>query len=177
MKLTGIYKITSPTNKIYIGQSINIENRFKQYKYTSNNKIIGPKLYNSLKKYGSSNHKFEIIEECSIDQLNEREIYWKKHILEDIGWRQVLFCELFDKGGGPRSEQTKLKTSLSLKGKSMINNMKKVEKYSLDGILIEEFNSQIEAAANVKSKQSAAISECCKNKRKNHKGFIWKFKI
>jgi predicted GIY-YIG superfamily endonuclease len=28
----GIYKITSPSNKIYIGQSINIERRIKQYK-------------------------------------------------------------------------------------------------------------------------------------------------
>jgi len=176
MKLTGIYKITSPTGKIYIGQSVNIKNRFKQYKYISNNKIIGPKLYNSLKKHGFENHQFEIIEECIIEQLNEKEIYWKKHILESVGWEQVLFCELYDRGGGPKSEQTRLKTSLSLKGKPMVNNMKKVEKYSFNNILIEEFNSQIEAAASVNSKQSAAISECCKNKRKSYKGFIWKYK-
>lgn len=176
MKLTGIYKITSPTGKIYIGQSVNIKNRFKQYKYISNNKIIGPKLYNSLKKHGFENHQFEIIEECIIEQLNEKEIYWKKHILEGVGWEQVLFCELYDRGGGPKSEQTRLKTSLSLKGKPMVNNMKKVEKYSFNNILIEEFNSQIEAAASVNSKQSAAISECCKNKRKSYKGFIWKYK-
>ena len=176
MKLTGIYKITSPTGKIYIGQSVNIKNRFKQYKYISNNKIIGPKLYNSLKKHGFENHQFEIIEECIIEQLNEKEIYWKKHILESVGWEQVLFCELYDRGGGPKSEQTRLKTSLSLKGKPMVNNMKKVEKYSFNNILIEEFNSQIEAAASVNSKQSAAISECCKNNRKSYKGFIWKYK-
>ena len=176
MKLTGIYKITSPTGKIYIGQSVNIKNRFKQYKYISNNKIIGPKLYNSLKKHGFENHQFEIIEECIIEQLNEKEIYWKKHILESVGWEQVLFCELYDRGGGPKSEQTRLKTSLSLKGKPMVNNMKKVEKYSFNNILIEEFNSQIEAAASVNSKQSAAISECYKNKRKSYKGFIWKYK-
>ena len=176
MKLTGIYKITSPTGKIYIGQSVNIKNRFKQYKYISNNKIIGPKLYNSLKKHGFENHQFEIIEECIIEQLNGKEIYWKKHILESVGWEQVLFCELYDRGGGPKSEQTRLKTSLSLKGKPMVNNMKKVEKYSFNNILIEEFNSQIEAAASVNSKQSAAISECCKNKRKSYKGFIWKYK-
>jgi group I intron endonuclease len=35
-----------------------------------------PKIYNSIKKYGWKNHKFEIIEECSIEQLDEREIYW-----------------------------------------------------------------------------------------------------
>jgi len=30
--MIGIYKITSPSNKVYIGQSINIEKRFKSYK-------------------------------------------------------------------------------------------------------------------------------------------------
>lgn len=30
--MIGIYKITSPTNKIYIGQSVNIEKRLKSYK-------------------------------------------------------------------------------------------------------------------------------------------------
>ena len=29
--MIGIYKITSPTKRIYIGQSINIEKRFKSY--------------------------------------------------------------------------------------------------------------------------------------------------
>ena len=35
----GIYKITSPSNKIYIGQSINIERRFKEYKTLKNCKF------------------------------------------------------------------------------------------------------------------------------------------
>lgn len=30
--ITGIYKIISPTGKIYIGQSIDIEKRWKAYK-------------------------------------------------------------------------------------------------------------------------------------------------
>ena len=36
----GIYKITSPTRKIYIGQSINIEKRQSQYR-NLNKKGIG----------------------------------------------------------------------------------------------------------------------------------------
>lgn len=74
----GIYKITSPSGKIYIGQSVNIEKRFNQYK-NLNKRGIGNYLYNSLKKYGWEYHKFEIIEECSIEQLNEREIHWINH--------------------------------------------------------------------------------------------------
>ena len=50
--------ITSPLNKIYIGQSINIENRWKQYKRLGCKKQI--KLYNSFIKYGVENHTFEI---------------------------------------------------------------------------------------------------------------------
>jgi group I intron endonuclease len=103
--MIGIYRITSPTNKIYIGQSINIEKRWKYYNY-----IMGqPKLCNSLLKYGIENHKFEIIEECTVEYLNERETYWKKYYLEQVdnNWEQVLFCGLFDKGGGPKSEKWK----------------------------------------------------------------------
>lgn len=74
MKKIGIYKITSPSGKIYIGQSIDIENRQKMYrlmhcKYQT-------KIYNSIKKYGWENHFFEIIHECSQEELNELEKYY-----------------------------------------------------------------------------------------------------
>ena len=116
--MIGIYKIISPSNKIYIGQSINIKQRKQSYSYfNSYKKSIGPKLFNSLKKYGFENHIFEIIEECSIDQLNEKETYWKQYYLNILNnnWKQVLFCELYDRGGGPKSEQTKFKQSISQK--------------------------------------------------------------
>lgn len=177
MKLIGIYKIMSPTNKIYIGQSIDIIHRFRQYLYCSGRGAIGPKLYNSLVKHNSKNHIFEIIEKCSIEQLNDRETYWKQYYIDQLGWDKMLFCELYDRGGGPKSEETNLKKSLALKNKPMLKNRKKVEKYSLNGTLLECFDSQIEAALNVNSNSSAAISECCKNKRKTHKGFIWKYKL
>ena len=72
--MIGIYKITSPTGKIYIGQSNNIENRKKFYKRLDCINQI--KLYNSLLKYSWKQHIFEVIEECTLEQLNEREIYW-----------------------------------------------------------------------------------------------------
>lgn len=76
-KTIGIYKITSPSNKIYVGQSTNIEKRWRIY---SNINCKGQtKLYNSFLKYGIENHIFEIIEECLIEQLNEREIYWGEY--------------------------------------------------------------------------------------------------
>ena len=72
--MIGIYKIQSPVGKIYIGQSTDIKKRWEYYKRLACKKQ--PKLYNSLNKYGSDNHIFEVIEECNIDQLDEREIYW-----------------------------------------------------------------------------------------------------
>lgn len=109
--MIGIYKITNPKEKKYIGQSIHIEKRWKQYQVLCSSSI-GPKLYNSLVKYGLENHIFEIIEECLAEQLNEREIFWKQYY---NSINEGLNCELFDKGGGPRSKETKDKMSKSHK--------------------------------------------------------------
>ena len=72
--MTGIYKITSPTRKIYIGSSINIYNRIKYYK--SLNCKGQTKLYNSIKKYGWENHLFEIVCECSKELLYIKERHY-----------------------------------------------------------------------------------------------------
>ena len=72
--MIGIYKITSPTGKIYIGQSIDIERRWNEYKKLSCSQ--SKKLYNSLKKYKPENHLFEILEECNVDELNSKEEHY-----------------------------------------------------------------------------------------------------
>lgn len=74
--MIGIYKITSPSNKVYIGQSIDIYKRFNQYKSISQTKKQ-KRLHHSFKKHGIYNHIFEVLEECSIDLLNERERYYQ----------------------------------------------------------------------------------------------------
>lgn len=114
--IIGIYKITSPSNRVYIGQSMNINKRWTKYKHFARQ----PKLYRSFDKYGMENHIFEIIEECEQEKLNERELYYKQIELDkvDNDWSRVLFCDLHDLGsGGPRSEETKQKISDGLKGR------------------------------------------------------------
>jgi group I intron endonuclease len=135
MKIIGIYKITNPNGKIYIGQSINIKKRKGCYKRNQIPKQ--PRICNSIKKYGWEQHKFDIIEECSIDQLNKRETYWKQYYLNQVrgDWNLVLFCNLHDNGGGPMSDETKKKISLNRKGKGVginpkISEAKKGFKYS-----------------------------------------------
>lgn len=81
--MIGIYKITNPKGKVYIGQSINIEKRRRDYeKLKCRNQV---KLYNSLTRYGFPEHVFEIVEHCNVSELNMRERYWQDYynVLED----------------------------------------------------------------------------------------------
>lgn len=72
--ICGIYKITSPTGRIYVGQSNDVEKRFRYY--TNLSCKWQPYLYNSLKKHGVKNHKFEIIHRCFESELDELESYY-----------------------------------------------------------------------------------------------------
>jgi len=113
---SGIYKITSPSNKVYIGQSINIDERIRKYKILRCKNQ--PKIYNSLKKYGPKNHTFEVIEECKIEYLTIKEIFYKQQLIDEFGWEMALFCDIYDRGvGGLRSQQTRDKISKSNTGK------------------------------------------------------------
>ena len=72
--MIGIYKITNKINgKFYIGQSVNIKRRFMEHR-TPRGKMTSLKL--AIKKYGKENFLFEVIEECSVQDLDEREVYW-----------------------------------------------------------------------------------------------------
>jgi len=119
----GIYKITNPEGKIYIGLSKNILLRWSHYKNSSS---MGSNslLKNSLKKYGYNQHIFEIKERVEpqinlTDQQNnkilrERERYWINfYQSNNIGLNQ-------NRGGCGTSKHTtesKQKISESLKGK------------------------------------------------------------
>jgi group I intron endonuclease len=112
--MIGIYKITNPNGRIYIGQSTNIEFRWSTYKKLRCSDQ--PSLYNSLKKYGPENHTFEVIEECCVDELDSKEIYWGLKL--DVLSNKHLNNRLGRGFGSVDSEETKLKKSISHKGKS-----------------------------------------------------------
>lgn len=113
MPICGIYKITSPVGKMYIGRAISISSRWYEYKYLKCKRQ--PKLYNSLKKYGPENHKFEVLEECAEELLNEREVYYIK-LFDTFDTPHGLNLQ---SGGDARkpSEETKLKIGIGNKGK------------------------------------------------------------
>jgi group I intron endonuclease len=71
-----IYKISSPSGRLYIGQTQNLRKRINSYKcdIKKNRKEI--KLHNSLRKYSWDAHILEVIEKVEDCLLDEREIYW-----------------------------------------------------------------------------------------------------
>ena len=77
--IVGIYKIISPSEKVYIGQSVNILHRFNTYTRMYSKNQHQTKLHRSFVKYGVDSHKFEIIETCSELDLNEKERYWQDY--------------------------------------------------------------------------------------------------
>lgn len=111
--MIGIYKITNPNGKIYVGQSTNIESREKQYSRLDNCKQQ-IRLYRSLVKYGYSEHIFEVIEECIVDELNIRERYWQEfyNVLEE--GLNLRLTETSDRSG-KLSKETKEKMSKTRK--------------------------------------------------------------
>lgn len=74
-----IYKVTNDINeKIYVGQTaFSIEERWSEHlKDRLQQKSKNRPLYNAMNKYGIEHFKVEQIEECPLEQLSEREIYW-----------------------------------------------------------------------------------------------------
>ena len=76
--MIGIYKIENKVNgKVYIGQSIDIDTRWYNHRNELNgNRHCNEHLQNAWNKYGEHSFEFIIIEECTLDNIDEREIYW-----------------------------------------------------------------------------------------------------
>lgn len=75
--MIGIYKITNLLNdKVYIGQSIDIEKRWEQHKNAIKNSEKSWYLQAREESNSLNDFSFEIIEECECDELDEKEQYW-----------------------------------------------------------------------------------------------------
>jgi len=81
--MQGIYKVTNKINgKIYIGQSVNIEDRWRNHKFKPFYEKSGQYnslFYKAIRKYGIENFIFEVVEECKKEELDEKEKYWIKY--------------------------------------------------------------------------------------------------
>jgi len=125
--ICGIYKIENIINgKVYIGQSINIYKRWSEHKRNLNNvnnKHPNDYLQKSWDKYGRDNFTFEIIEKCSVANIDEKEILYiqqyKSHI-RTFGYNIELggcYTKIM-------SEETKRKISIANKNPSKETRLK-----------------------------------------------------
>jgi hypothetical protein len=111
----GVYSVKSPSGKLYIGSSKNIENRFSNYRRLRCKSQT--KLYHSLKKYGHENHEFTILKLCPFEELykHERELGLLHNVLGENGLNLQL--PKYEDLPQIQSEETKKKKSLIRIGK------------------------------------------------------------
>lgn len=125
--MIGIYKIISPSKRVYIGSSKNINKRWIKYRLLQCKSQI--KLYNSFLKYGVENHIFEVVHECDVEDLYILErFYGEKFNCINDG----LNCRLPRCGDKPAiiDDETREKLSKSHSGKKHTNETKeKLSKY------------------------------------------------
>lgn len=182
-----IYKLTNNVNnKIYIGQTVNYNERMRHHKESAfrvNSKEYSRPLYRAIRKYGWDNFTIDIIDNATtLEELNEKEIYWIKKYDSciDNGKGYNL-----DKGGknGLKSELTKQKMSKSQSGKlnpsygkrgGDCHNAKKVINLTTGKI----YNSMIECAIEEygDKKYLKQISKVCdpESNRLTYKGNIYR---
>lgn len=115
--MRGIYKITSPSGKIYIGQSTNIRVRFYNYRKCDSCKKQRI-LYSSFLKYGIGAHVFEVVYElpkdCDASVLTNYEQFFMDQFRE-AGYSMMNLKEAGLHGG--HSEETKRKLSVAHMGR------------------------------------------------------------
>ena len=106
--MVGVYKITNPSGKVYIGQSLRIESRLNCYR--SMNCKSQRHLYSSIFKHGWDKHSFEVIHQLPEDVTQET-----LNTYETFYWQQYKECKvkmlnIREPGSKGRiSEETKLK--------------------------------------------------------------------
>lgn len=85
--IIGIYSISNTVNnKCYIGSSTDIARRFKTHlNMLKNNKHINSHLQAAVNKYGLNNFTFSILQECSQDEIIEKEQFY----IDSFDWNQL----------------------------------------------------------------------------------------
>ena len=123
--MVGIYKITNPKGKIYIGQSWDIKKRKSNYSHA--NSKYRTKIFNSIRKYGWNAHRFEIV--CELPSDITQEVLDR---YETVYWQFYLDCRsdmlnIRDPGSKGRMNQTsinKIKKSWTDQRKQAFSNIK-----------------------------------------------------
>ena len=157
IRICGIYKITNRINgRAYIGQSIDIYNRWAAHIANKNKKYLNYYFVCALRKYGEDAFDWEILEECDESFLDEREEYYIDKFNTFIGNKGNLGYNMTRGGDGYKSVGVK------------------VYQYDMQGNFIQRFNT-IEIAAKSTKSNATGIVNCCRGRRKMCNNFIWSY--
>lgn len=111
LKICCIYKITSPTGRIYIGQTIDWSRRQNHYKYfRGNTKSMA--VVRSINKHGWDNHEKEVLHECLPEELNDLEIYYIE-LYQTFNSKYGMNLRTGGNGNFIVSDETRKKLSIS----------------------------------------------------------------
>lgn len=180
-KLSGIYCIENKVNnKKYIGKSVNIYERWRHHKIELNHHRKKNQYFQrAWDKYGKENFKFYIIELCSDDELNNREIYWINYyntINRNYGYNMTKGGT----GGDTLSQHTpeeikdintKRSKAINKTRKKNINNgFKAVKLYKKD--VLEIIDLLLEGYNNIYIADKYKVSNSTINDIRNHN--TWK---
>lgn len=156
--MCGIYKYENLINHmIYIGQAIDLKERYKKHCYNIKDNNHQEDLYKAFREFGFNNFSYEILEQFEkFDQnkLNELECFYikKYNSLKPNGYNMVP--------GGTNG--------------AGLAKGKEVELYDIKGNYIKTFSSAHQASIETNINYSS-ICACCRGKIKHTKGFQWKY--
>jgi len=186
-----IYKYTSPSGKVYVGQTTDEQGRRWDHQNETGKKKS--KFGKAINKYGFQNLEYKVLYKTILTE----DISKLKRVLDKMETAYIEFYNSYENGynltlggeghlgyihteetklkisksntGKKRSEESKLKMSNSQLGKSCI----KVHQFTKEGEFIKEWSSMLEATKEL-GISAGSISRCCAGKAKTVKGFIWK---
>lgn len=117
---------------MYVGQSVRLMKRRAYYRRLECKNQV--KIYRSIKKYGWSKHKFEILCLCKEEELDELEIYYG-NLYDCTNPNTGLNIRCVGGNKGSLNDETKLKISSSNKGRVVSTETKeKIRKTLLGNI-------------------------------------------